>query len=67
MLEILRQGAQSWGMKILFGIIIAVFVLAFGAILVAMMIFKPEGLIANVRRIYCYQGRKSNTALKNDE
>ncbi|MBA3007942.1 MAG: branched-chain amino acid ABC transporter permease [Proteobacteria bacterium] len=41
--------------------------LAFGAILVAMMIFKPEGLIANVRRIYCYQGRKSNTALKNDE
>lgn len=30
MLEILRQGAQSWGIKILFGIIIAVFVLAFG-------------------------------------
>lgn len=30
MLDILRQGAQSWGIKILFGIIIAVFVLAFG-------------------------------------
>jgi len=30
MLEILRKGAQSWGIKILFGIIIAVFVLAFG-------------------------------------
>lgn len=30
MLEILRQGAQSWGIKVLFGIIIAVFVLAFG-------------------------------------
>lgn len=30
MLEILRQGAQSWGIKIIFGIIIAVFVLAFG-------------------------------------
>ncbi|MBU1985749.1 MAG: branched-chain amino acid ABC transporter permease, partial [Proteobacteria bacterium] len=41
--------------------------LAFGAILVAMMIFKPEGLIAGVRRVYCYQGRKRNTALKNDE
>lgn len=41
--------------------------LAFGAILVAMMIFKPEGLIAGVRRVYCYQGKKSNTALNNDE
>jgi peptidyl-prolyl cis-trans isomerase D len=30
MLDILRKGAQSWGIKILFGIIIAVFVLAFG-------------------------------------
>ncbi len=30
MLDILRRGAQSWGIKILFGIIIAVFVLAFG-------------------------------------
>ncbi|NCD24353.1 MAG: hypothetical protein EOL86_01985 [Deltaproteobacteria bacterium] len=30
MLDILRQGAQSWGIKIVFGIIIAVFVLAFG-------------------------------------
>lgn len=30
MLDILRQGAQSWGIKVLFGIIIAVFVLAFG-------------------------------------
>jgi peptidyl-prolyl cis-trans isomerase D len=30
MLDILRQGAHSWGIKILFGIIIAVFVLAFG-------------------------------------
>lgn len=30
MLDILRQGAQSWMIKVLFGIIIAVFVLAFG-------------------------------------
>lgn len=30
MLDLLRQGAQSWMIKILFGIIIAVFVLAFG-------------------------------------
>lgn len=30
MLDILRKGAQSWGIKIVFGIIIAVFVLAFG-------------------------------------
>ncbi|HKK34307.1 MAG TPA: SurA N-terminal domain-containing protein [Desulfomicrobiaceae bacterium] len=30
MLEIMRQGAQSWGIKLLFGIIIAVFVFAFG-------------------------------------
>ncbi|MDY0228279.1 MAG: SurA N-terminal domain-containing protein [Desulfomicrobium apsheronum] len=30
MLDILRKGAQSWGIKILFAIIIAVFVLAFG-------------------------------------
>jgi branched-chain amino acid transport system permease protein len=29
--------------------------LAFGAILVAMMIFRPQGLIANVRRTYRYQ------------
>jgi len=26
--------------------------LVFGAVLVAMMIFRPQGLIANVRRIY---------------
>lgn len=30
MLDMLRQGAQSWGIKVIFGIIIAVFVLAFG-------------------------------------
>ena len=30
MLDIMRQGAQSWGIKLLFGIIIAVFVFAFG-------------------------------------
>jgi branched-chain amino acid transport system permease protein len=31
--------------------------LAFGAILVGMMIFKPEGLIAGVRRVYRFRGR----------
>lgn len=41
--------------------------LVFGAILVAMMIFKSEGLIAGVRRVYCFQGKKNDTALKNDE
>ncbi len=41
--------------------------LAFGAILVAMMIFKPEGLIAGVRRTYCFQGRKNAAALQDDE
>lgn len=30
MLDVLRKGAQSWGIKVIFGIIIAVFVLAFG-------------------------------------
>lgn len=30
MLDILRQGARSWGIKIMFAMIIAVFVLAFG-------------------------------------
>ncbi|WP_319762900.1 SurA N-terminal domain-containing protein [Maridesulfovibrio sp.] len=31
MMDILRQSAQSWGIKIAFGIIIAVFIFAFGA------------------------------------
>ena len=31
MMDILRQNAQSWGIKIAFGIIIAVFIFAFGA------------------------------------
>lgn len=30
MLDILRKGAQSWGIKVVFGIIIAVFVFSFG-------------------------------------
>ena len=29
--------------------------LAFGAILVVMMIFKPQGIIANVRRSYRFE------------
>jgi len=33
--------------------------LAFGAILVVMMIFKPQGIISNVRRTYKYQKQKS--------
>ncbi|MDO9042130.1 MAG: branched-chain amino acid ABC transporter permease [Desulfocapsaceae bacterium] len=41
--------------------------LAFGAILVAMMIFKPEGLIAAVRRTYRFHERKSVAALQDDE
>ena len=41
--------------------------LAFGAILVVMMIFKPEGLIAGVRRTYCFRKRTSAAALQNDE
>ena len=41
--------------------------LAFGAILVAMMIFKPEGLIAGSRRVYRGQSRKNTPALKNDD
>ena len=41
--------------------------LAFGAILVAMMIFKPEGLIAGVRRTYRFHERKSAAALQDDE
>ena len=41
--------------------------LAFGAILVVMMVLKPEGLIAGVRRTYCFQGRKNGAALQDDE
>jgi branched-chain amino acid transport system permease protein len=29
--------------------------LAFGAVLVTMMIFRPQGLIANVRRTYKFE------------
>lgn len=41
--------------------------LAFGAILVAMMIFKPDGLIAGVRRVYHFQGRKGGTMVKDED
>jgi len=41
--------------------------LAFGAILVAMMIFKPEGLIAGSRRVYRFQAQKIQPMLKNNE
>lgn len=34
--------------------------LAFGAILVAMMVFRPQGLISNVRRTYRFKKDKSN-------
>lgn len=40
--------------------------LAFGAILVGMMIFKPEGLIAGVRRVYRFQGDKGAAPLKDE-
>lgn len=33
--------------------------LAFGAILVCMMIFRPQGLIANIRRTYVYKKKSS--------
>ena len=33
--------------------------LAFGAILVAMMVFRPQGLIANIRRTYIFEKEKS--------
>lgn len=38
--------------------------LAFGAILVAMMIFRPQGLIANVRRTYRFQKKTTAQNLK---
>jgi branched-chain amino acid transport system permease protein len=41
--------------------------LAFGAILVAMMVFKPEGLIARVRRIYGGQGQTKGFAAEIDD
>jgi branched-chain amino acid transport system permease protein len=41
--------------------------LAFGAILVAMMIFKPEGLITGSRRVYRFQAQKNRPILKDDE
>lgn len=34
--------------------------LAFGAILVCMMIFRPQGLIANIRRTYVYQKKTTD-------
>lgn len=41
--------------------------LAFGAILVAMMIFKPEGFITGSRRVYRFQAQKNSPILKDDE
>jgi branched-chain amino acid transport system permease protein len=32
--------------------------LMFGAILVIMMVFKPEGIISNVRRVYKFEGKR---------
>ena len=32
--------------------------LAFGAILVCMMVFRPQGIIGSIRRTYTYQNRK---------
>jgi len=34
--------------------------LAFGAILVCMMVFRPQGLIANIRRTYSYKKKSSD-------
>lgn len=34
--------------------------LAFGAILVCMMVFRPQGLIANIRRTYAYKKKTSD-------
>jgi branched-chain amino acid transport system permease protein len=34
--------------------------LAFGAILVCMMVFRPQGLIANIRRTYVYKKKSSD-------
>jgi branched-chain amino acid transport system permease protein len=32
--------------------------LAFGAILVCMMVFRPQGIIGSIRRTYTYQSKK---------
>ena len=32
--------------------------LAFGAILVCMMVFRPQGIIGSIRRTYTYQKKK---------
>jgi branched-chain amino acid transport system permease protein len=37
--------------------------LAFGAILVAMMVFRPQGLISNIRRTYTFEKSKSPAEL----
>jgi branched-chain amino acid transport system permease protein len=36
--------------------------LVFGAVLVLMMVFKPGGLIENVRKTYHYKGHGHSTA-----
>lgn len=41
--------------------------LAFGAILVAMMVFRPQGLVAGSRRVYHHRGKRNGAALKDDE
>ncbi len=40
--------------------------LAFGAILVIMMVFKPDGVISNVRRSYKFKGRSTVEGESND-